>query len=144
MEAQLDRLIELLTARDSQPGKPEGEKVLDRMIADLEGGSAATIPAGGGTDACAAGPARDAALAMLRTMRPVVASIEDAATRARVTDALLGAVRVPDVLGGIMEAARQNAQKAADAAALASFEKLCADQKAAYDARNPHKKKEDN
>lgn len=132
LEAKLDKLIELLTARDKQPEKPEGEKALDQMIASLDGGSAATIPAGG------------AALAMLRSMRPVVASIEDAATRTKVTDALLGAIKSPDMLGGILQAAQQNAQKASDAAAPASFDKLCADQKAAYDARNPHKRKEDN
>lgn len=144
LEAKLDKLIELVTARDKAPEKPEGEKALDQMIASLDGGSAATISAGGPADACAAGPARDAALAMLKTMRPVVASIEDAATRTKVTDALLGAVRSPDVLGGILQAAQQNAQKASDAAAPASFDKLCADQKAAYDARNPHKQKEVN
>lgn len=140
LEAKMDKLIELVTARDKEPGKPEGEKALDEMIASLDGGSAVTIPVG---DAYAAGPARDAALAMLKAVRPAVASIEDAATRSRVTDALLGAVRSPDVLGGIMQAARENAQKASDAAAPASFDKLCADQKAAYDARNPHKQKED-
>ena len=144
LEAKLDKLIELLTARDKQPEKPEGEKALDQMIASLDGGSAATIPAGGAADACVTGPARDAALAMLRSMRPVVASIEDAATRTKVTDALLGAIKSPDMLGGILQAAQQNAQKASDAAAPASFDKLCADQKAAYDARNPHKRKEDN
>lgn len=144
LEAKLDNLIELLTARDKQPEKPEGEKALDQMIASLDGGSAATIPAGGAADACVTGPARDAALAMLRSMRPVVASIEDAATRTKVTDALLGAIKSPDMLGGILQAAQQNAQKASDAAAPASFDKLCADQKAAYDARNPHKRKEDN
>ena len=133
-----------MTARDSHPEKPVGEKALDQMIADLEGGAAAVIPAGSAADACVAGPARDAALAMLRSMRPVVASIEDAATQARVTDALLGAIKAPDVLGSIMQAAQLNAQKAADSAAPASFDKLCADQKAAYDARNPHKQKEVN
>ena len=144
LEAKLDKLIELMTARDSHPEKPVGEKALDQMIADLEGGAAAVIPAGSAADACVAGPARDAALAMLRSMRPVVASIEDAATRTKVTDALLGAIKAPDVLGSIMQAAQQNAQKAADAAAPASFDKLCEDQKAAYDARNPHKQKEVN
>jgi len=140
LEAKLDKLIEMLAAGDR---RPEGEKALDQMIASLDGGSAATIPAGGGLDGHVNGPARDAALAMLRSMRPVVASIEDASTRAKVTDALLGAVKAPDVLGSIMQAAQQSAQKASDAAAPASFDKLCADQKAAYDARNPHKQKED-
>ncbi|MDE7054758.1 MAG: DUF2213 domain-containing protein [Oscillospiraceae bacterium] len=141
--AKLDKLLEILTAKS---GEPEGG-ALDEAIRDLadkdadgEGKDPEVIPAEGG--APASGPARDAALALLRTMRPAVASIEDAAARKRVTDALLDAVKTPGALAGIMQAAQQNARKASDAAP-ASFEKLCADQKAAYDARNPHKQKED-
>lgn len=146
VEAKLDKLIELLTARDSQLKKePDSlEDMIEKLTGIQDGQSAVTLPAGETEDTCASGPARDAALAMLRSVRPVVASIEDAATRTKVTDALLGAIKSPDVLGGIMQAVRQNAQKAADAAAPASFDRLCADQKAAYDARNPHKQKEVN
>lgn len=105
------------------------------------------VPAGGedekkGTPLT--GDARDAAMAILRKVRPAVAAIEDQTVRTRVADALIGAVRSPDTLGAITQAARQNAQRAADTAGRPSFDKLCADQKAAYDARNPHKKKEDN
>ena len=142
LDAKLDKLIELLSAKDAEP---EEEHSLDKAIEDLEGREKEesedpeVIPADDGESA---GPARDAALAMLKTMRPVIASIEDAATRKKVTDALLGAVRTPDMLGGIMQAAQQSARKAADSSAATSFEKMCEAQKAAYDARNPHKQKE--
>lgn len=84
--------------------------------------------------------AKDAALAILKSVRPAVAAIEDKVARTRVTDALLNAVRCGDTLGAITRAAGRNAQKAADAASQTNYEKICADQKAAYDARNPHKK----
>ena len=58
------------------------------------------------------------------------------------TDALTGAVKAPETLNAIVQAAQKNAQKAADAATKPSFEKICEEQKAAYDARNPHKKQE--
>ena len=144
--SKLDRLIEMVGALAHQEKKePDSlEDMIEKLTGIHDSGSAVILPAGGAADGCVTGPARDAALSMLRSMRPVVASIEDAATRTKVTDALLGAIKAPDVLGGIMQAAQQNAQKAADAAAPASFDKLCADQKAAYDARNPHKQKEVN
>lgn len=144
--SKLDRLIEMVGAlAHREEKKPDSlEDMIKKLTGDQDNGSAATLPANSTGDACITGPARDAALAMLKNMQPVVASIEDAATRTKVTDALLGAIKSPDVLGGIMQAAQQNAQKASDAAAPASFDKLCADQKAAYDARNPHKQKEVN
>lgn len=83
-------------------------------------------------------------MAILKHVRPAVASIEDAATRSKVADALLEAVRSPGALEAIAQASRESARSAADAAGQTSFDKLCAEQKAAYDARNPHKKKEDN
>lgn len=146
----MDRIIGLLEARDKQQEQPGGEKALDQLIEELEGdekpGGAEVVHAGGEEkkDMPLTGDARDAAMAILRSVRPAVAAIEDKAVRAQVADALIGAVKGPDTLGAIAQAARQNAQKAADAAGQTSFDKLCADQKAAYDARNPHKKKEDN
>lgn len=150
LEAKMDRIIGLLEARDKQQEQPGGEKALDQLIEELEGdekpGGAEVVHAGGEEkkDMPLTGDARDAAMAILRSVRPAVAAIEDKAVRAQVADALIGAVKGPDTLGAIAQAARQNAQKAADAAGQTSFDKLCADQKAAYDARNPHKKKEDN
>lgn len=154
LNAKFDKLIEVLSARDSEPPAPAGD-ALDKAIKDLEGkeedgGDGGREPeiikADDPADACASGSSNNdaLALALLKAMRPSVAAIEDEAARKRVTDALLGAVDTGNPLGSILGAARQNARKAADAVQKPSFDKLCADQKAAYDARNPHKKKEDN
>lgn len=152
LNEKFDKVISLLEARDKQQEQPGGEKALDQLIEELECDekpeAAEVVPAGGEEepekDAPLTGDARDAAMAILKSVRPAVAAIEDKAVRAQVADALIGAVKGPDALGAIVQAARQNAQKAADAAGQTSFDKLCADQKAAYDARNPHKKKEEN
>lgn len=138
LEAKMDKLISLFEAKaaqDSQPAEnPSGEAALDKLAEELEDGGPEK------EDKPLTGEARDAALALLKSVRPAVAAIEDAAVRTQVADALLGAVKSPDVLGSIVQAAQKNAQNAADAAAKPSFEKICEEQKAAYDARNPHKK----
>ena len=147
LNEKMDRLISLMEAKDSTPEEPDSEKALDELMENLEGKKAATI-----SDDEDSGEkeepeplseeAKDAALAILKSVRPAVAAIEDKAARTRVTDALLNAVRGGDTLAAITRAAGCNAQKAADAASKTSYEKICADQKAAYDARNPHKKQE--
>ena len=83
-------------------------------------------------------------MAILKHVRPAVAAIADSAQRTRVADALLEAVQSPGTLEAIARASRESARQAADAAGQTGFDQLCAKQKAAYDARNPHKKKEDN
>ena len=151
LNEKFDKLLSLLEARDKE-AEPSGVEAMDKLIGELEdgeepAGEAEVVPAGGEDekkDNPLTGDARDAAMAILRKVRPAVAAIEDQTVRTRVADALIGAVRSPDTLGAITQAARQNAQRAADTAGRPSFDKLCADQKAAYDARNPHKKKEDN
>lgn len=145
LEEKLDRLIGLLEAKDSQPEDPVA--ALDQLLANLEDPAqpegAAVIPARREEENTPlSGEARDAAMAILRSVRPAVAAIEDRAVRAKVTDALLNAVQGPDTLGAIVQAAQENARRAADAAAKPSFERICEEQKAAYDARNPHKQKE--
>lgn len=143
LEEKLDRLIGLLEAKDSQ----DPAAALDQLLANLEDSGqpegAAVIPARQEEENTPlSGEVRDAAMAILRSVRPAVAAIEDRAVRAKVTDALLNAVQGPDTLGAIVQAAQENARRAADAAAKPSFERICEEQKAAYDARNPHKKKE--
>ena len=76
-------------------------------------------------------------------MQPVVANIKDKAVRAQVSDALVSSIKSPDVMGSITKAAQGSAQRAADAAKKTNYEKICEDQKAAYDARNPHKQKKE-
>lgn len=140
LEAKLDKLIALMevkAVRDSQPPEPTGTEALDQLVEELEGGKPAAEEQKPLT-----GEARDAALAILKNVRPAIAAIEDPTVRTRVADALTGAVKAPDTLSAIVHAAQKNAQKAADTAAKPSFEKICQEQKAAYDARNPHKKQE--
>lgn len=134
--AKLDEIIALLKAKDETPA-PTGTEGLDKLVEELEGGEAEEE-----ADKPLTGDARDAALAILKSVRPAVAAIEDAAVRTQVADALTAAVKAPDTLTAIVRAAEKNAQKAADAAVKPTFEKICEEQKAAYDARNPHKKKE--
>ena len=119
--SKLDRILEMLEAK-SRGGEGEhrlhDETDLDEMIDRLAGkedGRALTIPAENG-DACIPGPARDAAVELLRRVRPAVAAIGDKAERARVTDALLSAVRGNDMTQTIASAARDSAQANADKA----------------------------
>jgi len=132
---KLDRILAALDALKEEK-KPE-QPTLDTLIHQLSSGE--------GSDSGLAipeGPARDAALALLKGVQPAVAGIEDQEVRASVSDALINAFKGPDVMGSILQATQQNVQRAADAASMTDFEKLCADQKKAYDARNPHKQKE--
>ena len=147
LEAKLDRLIDLLEARASQPEKTASdEKDLDAAIEKLGGApadkeKAVTIPADEAADMDPA--ARDAAMELLKKVRPAVAGIRDEQDRARVVDALLSSIKGPNVMGRVMEAAEANARQAADAAQASAFESRCRESEAAYAARNPHKKKED-
>lgn len=146
--SKLDRILEMLEAK-SRGGRGEhplhDETDLDEMIAKLAGedpgeGKALTIPAEE-TDAGLEGPAKDAAVALLRKVRPAVAAIEDKAARAKVTDALLSAVRSKDSMSEIAKAAADSA-KAAAQPGKKTYDQICAESESAYAARNPHNKKE--
>ena len=144
--SKLDRIIEMLEAQ-SRGGRGEhrlhDESDLDEMLKKLSGeekeGSALTIPV---ENDCAAGPARDAAVELLRKVRPAVAAIEDKKARARVTDALLSAISTGDKMAEITRAAMDSAQANAQKTQKTTYEQICADSSAAYAARNPHNKKE--
>ena len=145
--SKLDRILEMLEAK-ARGGRGEhrlhDETDLDEMIEKLsgkgEGKSALTIPV---ENDCATGPARDAAVELLKKVRPAVAAIEDKQTRAKVTDALLSAIQgkdaMPDIVKAAMDSAKANAQKTSKT----TYEQVCADAQSAYAARNPHTKKED-
>ncbi len=122
-ESDLDELIEKLTGKEEDPDEA---KMIGAEDAKCAGMSGAT---------------RDAAVAILKKVRPVVAGIEDKAERARVTDALLNALgeQGSATVGAIAHAAQDSAAAAAEASKRTSFEKMCADQQAAYNSRNPHK-----
>ena len=144
--SKLDRILEMLEAK-SRGGRGEhplhDETDLDEMIEKLSGkedGKSITIPVEE-TD-CMTGPAKDAAVELLRKVRPAVAAIEDKQTRAKVTDALLSAIQGKDVMQDIAKAALDSARANAEQAKKTSYEKICADSSAAYAERNPHTKKE--
>lgn len=137
LEAMLAQLLP-----KEKPKHMSDETDIDELIEKLagEGGeSALTIPVEN-TDACAAGPARDAAVELLRKVRPAVAEIKDKAERARVTDALLSAVKGPDSMAAIAQAATDAAKANASKAAENTYEKMCAESLEAYAALNPHTK----
>lgn len=121
-ETDLDEIIEKLTGKPEDPDEAE-------MI--------------GAEDAqCGAMPTatRDAAVELLRRVRPAVAAIEDKAARARVTDALLGAVKGDNAMTAIAQAAYDSAAAAAKSTSRSTFDQICAESEAAYAAMNPHKK----
>ena len=144
--SKLDRILEMLEAK-SRGGRGEhplhDESDLDEMIEKLsgkgEGESALTIPV---ENDCATGPARDAAVELLKKVRPAVAAIEDKQARAKVTDALLSAIQGKDAMPEIVKAAMDSAQANAQKTQKTTYEQICADSSAAYAARNPHNKKE--
>jgi len=146
--SKLDRIISMLEAK-SRGGEGEHrlhdesdiDEEIKRLLGKEEEGKSITIPVE--NDACMDAAAKDAAVAVLRKVRPAVAAIEDKHARAKVTDALLSAVRGKDVMGEIAKAAQDSAKAAAEKTSKNTYETMCAESEAAYAARNPHKKKED-
>ena len=143
--SKLDRILEMLEAK-ARGGRGEhrlhDETDLDEMIEKLSGGegeSAITVPI---ENDCATGPARDAAVELLKKVRPAVAGIQDKETRAKVTDALLSAISGKDAMPEIVKAAMDSAQANAEQTKKTTYEQMCADAESAYAARNPHMKKE--
>lgn len=149
------KLDKVLAAQDAQKAeeKPSSEKELDDLEEQLSGGKesegkesegkdAAVIPAGQAADACASSEAKDAALSIIRAIRPVVAAIKDTGDRARVVDALVESIKGGEVMDRLNQAAQAGARRAADAAKTTNYDKICAEQQAEYYARNPHKKQE--
>ena len=157
-DAALDGLLEKLMARkaakeaatkeaDGDPLEETIKALTGEATSDPEG--AHVVPAeemDEGRGACGAG-AMDKALAagILKAMRPVVAGIKDDKQRVAVSDALIKCVTAQDGasdIAKIMQAAQNNAQKAADS--RPNQQKIIDEVQAAYDACNPHKtKKED-
>lgn len=144
--AKLDRILAMLEAKSrgghgEHPLRDEGDidAEIKRLLGAEEDGKSITIPVEN-NDACAAGPARDAAVELLRRVRPAVSEIKDPGEKARVTDALLSAVRGKDNMAEIARAATDAAKVNAAQTSQTTYDKICADSEAAYAARNPHKK----
>ena len=148
--SKLDRILAMLEAK-SRGGRGEhplhDETDLDEMIEKLGGEkkdeeAAVVVPAEEMEDGCMKPAANDAAIELLRRVRPAVAQIQDKAERARVVDALLSTVKGPDMVSSIMQAAQDSARQRQQASSQTNYEKICAEAQSAYDARNPHKQKE--
>ena len=146
--SKLDRILEMLEAK-ARGGRGEhrlhDETDLDEMIAKLSGEGekkSLTIPVEETEDAMDSAT-KDAAVELLRKVRPAVAAIEDKTTRAKVTDALLSAIKGEDNMTKIATAATDSAQANAKMTSKTTYEQACADAAAAYASRNPHSKKEE-
>lgn len=145
---KIDRVLELLEgmAKRREEKHMSDETDLDEIIEKLTGKPEDPDEAKmiGAEDAkCGAMPAatKDAAVELLRRVRPAVAAIEDKASRARVTDALLGAVKGDNAMTAIAQAAYDSAAAAAKSTSRSTFDQICAESEAAYAAMNPHKTK---
>ena len=142
--SKLDRILEMLEAK-ARGGRGEhllhDESDLDEMIEKLGGEkdpeAAVTVEAEEMEDAEMCNQSRDAAMELLKRVRPAVAAISDPGTKARVTDALLSAVR-----GSGVEKIVKATTDAARAPKRQSYDAMCAESEANYAAMNPHKKKE--
>lgn len=156
-DASIDGLLEKLMARkaakEAATKEADGDP-LEKTIKALTG-EAASDPEGAhvvpaeemdeGRGACGAG-AMDKALAagILKAMRPVVAGIKDDKQRVAVSDALIKCVTAQDGasdIAKIMQAAQNNAQKAADS--RPDQQKMIDQVQAYYDAFDPHKGKKE-
>lgn len=149
--SKLDRILEMLEAK-ARGGRGEhplhDESDLDEMVKKLAGGedpeAAVTVPAEEMEDsACMSPAAKDAAVELLKKVRPIVAEMKDPKEKARVVDAMLSTIKGPDTVGAIMKAAQDSARKNAEETRRTNYQKMCEDAESAYAARNPHKMKKE-
>lgn len=150
MDERMNRLEAMLA--QLMPKDPESklhdESDLDEMVEKLAGKkadpeAAVTVPAEKMEDSsCMSPAAKDAAVELLKKVRPAVAAIKDKNERARVVDALLSTVQGHNTVGDIMQAAQDSARANSEASRRTAYEKACAEAENAYAARNPHKNKE--
>lgn len=128
LDKKIDRLLEVLDKA------PEEEK---------KEGEAKVVPAEEMDGESSEGMDKAVALGILKAMRPTVAAIQDPVQRQAVSDALIKLVTTNDSksdISAILNASRANAKNAADKAPVMDVDQC----QAAYDARNPHKRKENN
>lgn len=140
LSVKLDQVLDMLSALQAREPKEElrDETALDSFVASL---GVVAEPQPSTADGLSPA-ARDAAVTMLKSIRPAVAAIKDKQERSRVVDALLESVKGPDMMAQLEKNVQENARRAADTAPM-TFEARCRESEAAYAARNPHKKKED-
>ena len=153
LDKKIDRILEIF---DEATKEEEKEKdPMDAAIESLEEtkdedpekdkkeekGDAKVVPAEEMDEKSCEGMDKAVALGILKAMRPAIAAIKDPAQRKAVSDALINLVttnEAKDDISAILNASKANAKKAADKAPAMDVEKC----QAAYDARNPHKRKE--
>ena len=152
LDKKIDRLLEVL---DKEP-EEEKKDPMDEAIEALEGtkdanpekeekkeNEAKVVPAEEMDEKTSEGMDKAVALGILKAMRPTVAAIQDPGQRQAVSDALIKLVTTNDVkndIHAILNASRANAKKVVDKAPIMNVDQC----QAAYDARNPHKRKENN
>lgn len=152
LDKKIDRILEIF---DEATKEEEKEKdPIDAAIESLEEtkdedpekdkkeekGDAKVVPAEEMDEKSCEGMDKAVALGILKAMRPTIAAIKDPAQRKAVSDALINLVttnEAKDDISAILNASKANAKKAADKAPVMDVEKC----QAAYDARNPHKRK---
>lgn len=138
--AKLEELGKKNDREEKMDRKLTDEDDLDKLIERLDGGEkneddeeAVTIPAEEMSDECSTADA----IAILKRVRPVVASIKDKKDRARVVDALMSSIRSENqyksILSATKDSAMKNASKRNPNYAIEEQQKI-------YDSRNPHKK----
>ena len=152
LDQKVDKILKALDEKTTTE-KNEEKDPMDEAIKALEGTKdedleknekqeeAKVVPAEEMDDTSSAGMDKAVAASILKAMRPTVAAIQDAAQRKAVSDALIKAVTAKDTandIDAILKASRANAKKAADVNPVMTVEQC----QAAYDARNPHKRKE--
>ncbi|WP_312637021.1 DUF2213 domain-containing protein [Oscillibacter sp.] len=156
---KLDKLIELVTALCAQKSaptddspeaqidktisglekKPAPEDVKDEPAAPEDEPGAKVISADADEQGTLMG---DAAVQILKNARPAIAAMKDPDEKKAVTDALLKSIRASvetpgaDLLKATADAAKQHLQETDPEARSKA-------QQAAYNARNPHRQKED-
>ena len=150
LDKKIDRLLEFLDPATKKEEKDpmdeaieslEGGKDEDPKGDDQENGEAKVVPVGEMDEETNEGMDKAIALGILKAMRPTVASIQDSAQRKAVSDALIKLVTTKDAnsdISAILKASQANAKKTADKASVMNVDQC----QAAYDARNPHKRKE--
>lgn len=150
LDKKIDRLLEFLDPATKKEEKDpmdeaieslEGGKDEDPKGDDQENGEAKVVPVGEMDEETNEGMDKAIALGILKAMRPTVAAIQDSAQRKAVSDALIKLVTTKDAnsdISAILKASQANAKKTADKASVMNVEQC----QAAYDARNPHKRKE--
>nr|DAE65416.1 MAG TPA: hypothetical protein [Caudoviricetes sp.] len=150
LDKKIDRLLEFLDPTTKKEEKDpmdeaieslEGGKDEDPKGDDQENGEAKVVPVGEMDEETNEGMDKAIALGILKAMRPTVAAIQDSAQRKAVSDALIKLVTTKDAnsdISAILKASQANAKKTADKASVMNVEQC----QAAYDARNPHKRKE--